>query len=170
MPQPDRIVLIRSGRHLQVALDVLRREYPGCEVTVIATPGTDAARLQAGIDERHWVIFDRGAKFDAWPMIRSGLAARLWARGFDRAAVLWQDPDGSDRANVDRAASVLAPRGFDAVTPDGTLIRRRTSSFIARELAGALASIATAAVLWLALYLPALVAKWARGTRQSEAR
>ena len=170
MPRRDRIVLIRSGRHLQVALDVLRREYPDCDVIVVATTGTDAARVQAGIDEHHWVIFDGFPKFDAWPMIRSGVAARLWARGFTRAAVLWQDPDGSDRANVDRAASVLSPLGFDAVTPDGTLIRRRTSTFVARELTSALASIATAAVLGFALYFPALVLRVARGSRRTAAR
>ncbi len=170
MPQPDRIVLIRSGRHVQVALDLLQRQYPGCHVSVVATPNTDAPRVQAGIAESDWITYDAHAQFDAWPMLRGGLAARLWARGFDRVAVLWQDPTGSDRANVDRAATLLSPAGFDAITPDGQLIRRQTKSFVAREIANLCTSAATAAVLALALYLPAAIAALARGHRQPEAR
>lgn len=167
--RPERILLIRSGRHLQVAIDVLRRTYPVCAVAVIATPGTEGARVQAGIAPPDWLIYDAAPHFDAWPMMRGGLAARAWMRGFDRVAVLWQDPDGTDRANVDRAAFVLAPRGFDAITPDGALIRRQTSTVIRRQAATLWWSAATAVVLAAALYAPAAALSAMRGVRRHKA-
>lgn len=170
MSQPERILLIRSGRHVLVALDVLRRTYPHCHVSVIATPGTDSARIQAGLDAADWITYDAHPQFDAWPMIRSGLAARMWARGFDRVAVLWQDPDGSDRANVDRAASALSPSGFVAITPNGTLIERKTIQFVAREIVNAALSILTTTVIRVALYGPAMLVALFRGKRLHEVR
>ena len=170
MSRPERIALVRSGRHLQVALDVLRRRYPACHITVIATPGTDAARIQAGIDERDWIVYDADARFDAWPMLTSGVAARVWALRCDHVAVLWQDPTGGDRANVDRTAMVLSPSGFVAIAPDGTVIERRRIDTIRRQAASALASIATAAVLGVALYGPAAIAGFFRGRRSVESR
>jgi hypothetical protein len=168
MSQPERIVLLRSGRHLQVALDVLRRMFPGCHVTVIATPGTESARIQAGIAVDDWLTYDAHTQFEAWPMLTSDLPGRVWERGYDQVAVLWQDPEGSDRANVDRAASVLSPRGFIAITPDGTVVQRRTAMFLARELGNLVRSVATAAALGLALFLPALLTSLVRGRRQPE--
>lgn len=170
MPPHNRIVLIRSGRHVQVALDVLNKKYPGCHVTVIATPNTDSARLQSGVASEDWITYDAHSTFDAWPMVRSGLAAKMWARGFDRVAVLWQDPDGTDRANVDRAAVALSPAGFEAITPDGAIITRRTSAFLRREMGGLVYSLATALVLGVALYLPAMVAGLTRRRRTFESR
>lgn len=170
MPRPDRILLIRSGRHLQVALEILQRRYPGCHVSVVATPGTAAARLQANIAPEDWIVYDAHPQFDAWPMLRSGLAGRMWTRGFDRVAVLWQDPDGSDRANVDRAAALLAPRGFDAITPDGTLVRRQPAAFVMRQFRMMLCSAVMRALLALALYVPASIVASLRRPYTREAR
>ncbi len=157
--QPERILLIRSGRHLAVALDVLRRAHPGCHVWVIATPGAESALAAAGIGADDAFVYDAAAKFDAWPLLTSGLYFRALARGYDRVAVLWQDPDGLDRANVDRTALLLSPSGFEAITPDGQLFSRSVSAIVSRQARIAARSIATLAVLGALLYGPALVAR-----------
>lgn len=155
MRRPERILLLRSGRHLRVALDALQKTYPGCSVTVIATPGSESAVEQAGVLPGEYFIYDRRPQFEPWALFRSGVALRAWWRGYDRVAVLWLDPEGTDRSNVNRTALLLAPRGFDAITPDGRLRRRRTSSVARRELTIIGWSIATLAVLTLALFVPA---------------
>ena len=118
-PLPERILLLRSGRHLRVALDVLQKKYPGCQVRVVATPGTEHAVEQAGVARGDYFIYGRRPQFEPWALFRSGIALQAWWRGYDRVAVLWLDPDGLDRSNVNRTALLLAPRGFDAITPDG---------------------------------------------------
>ncbi len=138
---PERVVLIRSGRHVGVAIAALRAAYPGCQVTIVTTPAGEASLRQAGVPESELLIYRTRPQFDAWPFLRSGVPLRLWRRGYDRVAVLWQDPAGADRANVDRAALLLSPRGFDAITPDGTLIKRRTASLAGREAGTALRSL-----------------------------
>ncbi len=170
MSRPKRVALVRSGRHLHVAVAVLRRRYPACQITVIATPGTDAARRQAGIDERDWIVYDAHPRFDAWPMLVSGIAARVWTRRCDHVAVLWQDPTGGDRANVDRTARVLSPSGFAAITPDGTLIERRSIDTLRRQAVNAVMSAATAIVLGVALYAPAAIAAFIHGRRSAGSR
>lgn len=156
---PERIVLIRSGRHVGVALAALRTAYRGCQVTIVTTPAAEALLRQAGVPQSELLIYWTRPQFDAWPFLRSWIPLRLWLRGYDRVAVLWQDPSGADRANVDRAALLLSPRGFDAITPDGTLIRRETASLVTRELRTALRSMAALAVMALGLYLPAHLAR-----------
>ena len=161
--RPERVVLIRSSRHLGTALAALRTASPGCQVTVVATPGTGGAVAQAGVHASDILIYRTRSQFDAWPLLRSGIPVALWRRGYDRVAVLWQDPDGTDHANVDRAAILLSPSGFDAITPDGTIIRRRTVALLRREAASAVRSILVLTALGLALYLPAHAARlWGR--------
>jgi hypothetical protein len=167
MPRPERIVLVRSGRHLQTAIDTLKRAYPGCHVSVIATPGAERARIEAGIAEADWMVC-LAPRFDAWPMLHTGTAPQVWARRFDRVAVLWQDREGSDRANVDRAAFALSPSGFVAITPDGALIHKRSAAIAGRELSMALVSSATLAVMTLTLYLPAAIAGLFRRQRPAQ--
>ncbi len=157
--RPERLLLLRSGRHLAVALDVLRRAHPGCHVRVIATPGTETALAAEGIGPADSFIYDAAPTFDAWPLVASGLYFRVLARGYDRVAVLWQDPEGSDRANVDRTAMLLSPTGFEAITPDGRLFSRSASAIVGRQARIAARSVATLAVLGALLYMPAMTAR-----------
>ncbi len=161
--RPERILLLRSGRHLSVAIDVLRRAYPGCHVRAIVTPGTEAALANEGIGPADYFIYDARPQFDAWPLVTSGLYFRALGRGYDRVAVLWLDPDGSARANVDRTALLLSPAGFDAITPDGQLLHRRAWTMAAREARRAILSLATLACLGALLYGPARIARLLKG-------
>lgn len=161
--RPERVLVIRSGRHLQVALEAVRRRLPDATVAVLATPGTEAGLDQLGVFGARQIIYRAAPKFDAWPLLRSGLAWRLWTRRLDRVVVLWLDPDGSDRANVDRTALLLSPRGFDAVTPDGTWHHRRGAGLAFGELRRAVRSMAVDAALTCLLYLPARVARLLAG-------
>jgi hypothetical protein len=47
--RPERILLIRSGRHLRIALDALAARYPGARVGVVGTIGSEPAIAQAGV-------------------------------------------------------------------------------------------------------------------------
>jgi hypothetical protein len=156
MPKPpDRVLLFRSGRHLGAALDALRADAPGCEITVVATPAAVRLLDELGIEARHQIIYDRTPFFQPWPFITSAAGARALAGRFDRVCVLWNDPDGSGQANVDQTALLISPSGFTAVTADGRLIVHHTARMLARELARAVASVGIAAVLGLCLFLPA---------------
>ncbi len=161
--RPEHVVLLRTGRHMAVALDVLARTYPGCQVSVVATPGTLDTLTRAAVAPDDIFIYSARPRFDCWPLLTSGLFARLRWRGFDRVVVLWLDPDGGDRPNVTRAALLLAPGGFDAITPDGRLWRQSIGPFVRREAHRAAWSIGVALVLALALYLPAHLARLVRG-------
>lgn len=154
---PERILLFRSGRHLRIAMDSLRAHAPGCEITVVATPAAIAVLDQIGIDAAHRIMYDRSPFFRPWLFITSAAGARALRRRFDRVCVLWNDPDGSGQANVDHTALTVSPRGFTAITADGTLITHRTGPILVRELTRAVASIGVAAVLGLFLFLPARV-------------
>lgn len=158
MPRPERIVLLRSGRHLQVALSALRGAFPASAVTVVATTGTRDAVEAAGVAADDCVMYDGRPRFDPAGLLATGVAWTLWRRGYDRVAVLWLDPDGTDRSNVDRTALLLAPLGFTAVTPDGHLYERRSATLLGRELRRALTSVAVSTALALAAYGPARVA------------
>jgi hypothetical protein len=152
-----RVLLLRTGRHLQVALGALGRHFPGCEVAVVGTPGSEAAIAQAGVPGGLTFVYDARPTFDPWAfgLSRAARAARRW--GFDHVAVLWNDPSGVGQGNVDRTAFSLAPRGFWAVTPDGGLIERRLWPQLRRELMRGLASLAVGSVLAL-VFIPAYLA------------
>lgn len=156
MPRPERVLLLRSGRHLQVALGALQAHLPGCEIAVVGTGGTERAIEQAGVPPGLTFIYTLKTRFTplAFWLSPTAVSARLWR--FSRVAVLWNDPDGTGQSNVDRTALWLSPRGFLAVTPDGRVIERRCGREMVRAVRRTLKSVGTAAVLG-ALYLPALV-------------
>lgn len=158
MPRPpERVLLFRSGRHLQVALDALQRAWPGCDVTVVATPAAGAALDAAGIATSHRLVYTATPFFKPWPFLASAAWRGAVAGGFDRVCVLWNDPEGAGQANVDYTALTVAPAGFTAITPDGTLVPRPTGANLKRAMARAAASIAVGAVL-AALWVPARIA------------
>lgn len=153
--RPERILLFRSGRHLQVALAALRAASPSCEVTVVARPEAAAALDHAGIDAAHRLDYDRTPFFQPVPFITSAAGRRAVTGRFDRVCVLWNGPDGVGQANVDYTALMVSPLGFTAITPDGSLLPRRTAANLGREAARAVMSLAVAAFLGLTLFLPA---------------
>jgi hypothetical protein len=156
MPKPpERILLFRSGRHLRAAIDRLRVDSPGCEITVVATPTAVPLLDQIGVAASRRIIYDRTPFFRPWPFITSAAGARALAGRFNRVCVLWNDPEGSGQANVDHTALMVSPRGFTSITSDGGLIVHRTGPLVARELTRALASIGVAAALGVCLFLPA---------------
>jgi len=153
--RPERILLFRSGRHLQTALDALRAESPSCDITVVATPAARPALEQAGIGCSHRILYDRTPFFRPWPFITSAAGARALTGRFDRVCVLWNDPDGSGQVNVDHTALTVSPLGFTAITADGSLIGHRTGAIVKREVSRAVASMGIATLLGLCLFLPA---------------
>ncbi|MGE0039828.1 MAG: hypothetical protein AB7H88_00820 [Vicinamibacterales bacterium] len=163
--RPERVLLLRSGRHLRVALDALAASSPGCEVTVVATAGGERAVVEAGVDPAACLVYATRPTFDAWPVVRGGLWRAARRRGYDRVAVLWSVPDGAGHANVNRAALALAPSGFEAITPDGARHPQRVSRLAARELTRAAWSVGLAAFLAAALYVPAAMLRLARACR-----
>ena len=155
-PNVGRVLVFRSGRHLALAMEALRARWPDCEIAVIGTTGSGEAIAAAGIDSRNTFIYGRRPRFSpaAFFFSPTAVAARLWR--FDRVAVLWNDPDGTGQGNVDRTAFLLAPRGFVAITPDGSLVERSLTPQIRREIRRTVRSIAMAVMLG-ALYIPALL-------------
>ena len=161
MSRPDRILVLRTGRHLTVALNALGTRWPGCEVAVVGTPGSEPAIAQTGVPSTRTFVYDAAPTFQpaAFRFSHTARAARRW--GFDRVAVLWNDPSGTGQGNVDRTAFWLAPRGFVAVTPDGQLVDRSLWPQVSREARRAVVSLLAAPVLGL-LFLPG----WLRGGRR----
>lgn len=153
---PERILLFRSGRHVQTAIAALRSRWPGCEIAVVGTAGSQLALAEAGVAERNTFIYTKRPRFSplAFFFSTTAMAVRLWR--FDRVAILWNDPDGAGQGNVDRTAFLLAPRGFIAITPDGGIVERSVTPQIRRETRRAVRSLGVALVLG-ALYLPAFV-------------
>lgn len=161
MPRPDRILVLRTGRHLGVAVAALGARWPGCEIAVVGTPGSEAAIAQAGVLPAHTFVYDAAPTFQpaAFRFSRAARAAQRW--GFDRVAVLWNDPSGSGQGNVDRTAFWLAPRGFVAVTPDGRMVDRSLWPHVWRQTRRTVVSLAAAPVLGL-LFVPG----WLAGRRR----
>lgn len=156
MPKrPERILLFRSGRHLRTALDALAVASPGCEITVVATPGAAAALDEARIPSERRLLYDRTPFFQPWPFITSATGYQAWRQRFDRVCVLWSDPDGAGHGNVDRTALLLAPSGFTAITADGRLMPHRTAPLLRREVTRAIRSLGLGALLGLTVFLPA---------------
>jgi hypothetical protein len=152
----ERILLLRSGRHLRVAMNALAHRFPGCHIGVVGTPGSQAAIEQTGIAPGDLFVYERG-RFQplAFFFSRTAVAARRWR--YDRVAILWNDPDGSGQGNVDRTACTMSPRGYMAITPDGTVVDRAVVPQLRTELLRVAASAGVAAVLGVFLYLPALL-------------
>ena len=161
MSRPDRILVLRTGRHLAVAVAALGSRWPGCEIAVVGTPGSEPAIAQAGVPSAHTFVYDAAPTFQpaAFRFSRAARAAQRW--GFDRVAVLWNDPTGSGQGNVDRTAFWLAPLGFVAVTPDGRMVDRSLWPHVMRQGRRAVVSLVAAPVLGL-LFLPGWVTGWRR--------
>ena len=157
MAAPRRILLLRSGRHLRVALDALAARVPGAHVGVVGTPGSEAAIAQAGIAPADTFIYSRQPRFEpcAFFFSTTALAARRWK--YDAVAILWNDPDGTGQGNVDRTALAMSPRGFLAIAPDGSIVERSLGPQVRTELARTAASVAVGALLGLLLYVPAAI-------------
>ena len=164
---PERILLIRSGRHLRVAVDALRGRFPGSTIAVVGTPGSEPVIEQAGVAPGPIFIYDAKSRFTpvSFAVSRAALAARRW--GYTRVAVLWNDPDGRGQGNVDRTAFVLAPRGVLAITPGGSVVERSPARQLGYEAKRTLVSFAAGVVLG-ALYLPAMVVATFRRVRFAE--
>jgi hypothetical protein len=155
MQQRERILLIRSGRHLAVACKALETLNPKCEISVLGTRGSERAIEQVGIPPERTYIYDRQPRLTPIAFVTSATGLGVIGR-FDRVAVLWNDPDGRGQGNVDRTAFAISPRGFLAITPDGSVIERSWMPVVRFELKRTATSLATALVLG-ALYLPALL-------------
>ena len=150
-----RILLLRSGRHLRVAIDALTARYPGCHVGVVGTPGSEAALAAVDLAPEDCFIY-RAPRIEPLRFVfsRTALAIRRWR--YDRIAILWNDPDGTGQGNVDRAALAMSPRGYVAIAPDGTIVERSLGPQVRAECLRLFASLGVGAVLGALLYLPAL--------------
>jgi hypothetical protein len=157
----ESVLLLRTGRHLPVALRAIERAWPGCEVAVVGTPGSEAAIEQAGVPVDRIFVYRTAATFQPFAFWRSGIARAARRRGYHRLAVLWNDPEGTGQGNVDRTALLQSPSGFIAITPDGRLIERRITFQAGHEIRRAAASCLAALVLG-ALFVPA----WLLGGRR----
>jgi hypothetical protein len=152
----ERILLLRSGRHLRVAMDALAARFPGCCIGVVGTSGSQPAIDQSGIAASDAFIhpaprFRPGAFFFS----STARAVRRWR--YDRVAILWNDPDGTGQGNVDRTALAISPRGYLAVTPDGTIVDRALLPQVRTEGLRVVASLVVGGALGLLLYAPAVV-------------
>jgi hypothetical protein len=158
MPR-ERILLVRSSRHLRVAVDALAAHSPGCHIGVLGTPGSEVAMEQAGVAAADRFIYTRRPRFSpiAFLLSPTAIAVRRWH--YDRVAILWNDPTGSGQGNVDRTALVMSPRGYLAIAPDGRIVERSSWPQFRRELARAAASIVVGGTLAALLYVPALLLK-----------
>jgi hypothetical protein len=162
---PRRILLLRSGRHLRVAIDALSAHAPGCRIGVVGTPGSEPALSAAGVPAGDTFVYTapRFQPFAFW-WSRTAAACRRWR--YDEVAILWNDPEGSGQGNVDRTALALSPRGYMAIAPDGSIVSRSSGPLLRREALRVGASIAVGAALGVLLYLPALVAAPAAAVRR----
>jgi hypothetical protein len=153
---PKRILLLRSGRHLRVALDALAARFPGCRIAVVGTPGSEAALATANV--RPGDAFIYGApRMQPFAFLFSRTVLAVWRWRYEQVAILWNDPDGTGSGNVDRTACILSPRGYLAITPDGTIVERSPWPQLWREAVRVAASVAVGSALGVLLYLPAIV-------------
>ena len=157
----ESVLLLRTGRHLPVALRAIERAWPGCDVAVVGTPGSEAVIEQAGVPIERIFVYRTAPTFQPFAFWRSGIARAARRRGYRRLAVLWNDPEGTGQGNVDRTAFLQSPSGFIAITPDGRLIERRITVQVGYEVRRAAASCLAALVLG-ALFVPA----WILGGRR----
>jgi hypothetical protein len=157
----EHVLLLRTGRHLPAALRAIERAWPGCEVAVVGTPGSEAAIEQAGVPADRIFVYRTASSFQPFAFWRSGIARAARRRGYRRLAVLWNDPEGTGQGNVDRTAFLQSPSGFVAITPDGRLIQRDIWRQLRHEVRRTAASCVAAVVLG-ALFVPA----WLLGGRR----
>lgn len=166
----EHVLLLRSGRHLDVALDALRRRSPGCRVTVVVTPGGEEAAARAGLADDDVLVYRAAPTFAPWPFFRSGLLREVRRRDVDRVAVLWTTPDGAGAGNVDRTALTIAPRGFDAILPTGAVVSRTGWRVGASQAAAGVTSLLVLVALRLLLDVPTRAAALLGGMRRAVTR
>jgi hypothetical protein len=159
--QPEKVLLLRSGRHLRVAMDALAARFPGCRIGVVGTPGSEAAITTADVLPGDAFIYS-GRRLQPLAFFFSATAMRVRAWRYDRVAILWNDPDGTGQGNVDRTAFALSPRGYLAITPDGTIVERSPWPQLRVEALRVGASLAVGSALALLLYVPAIVSSAVR--------
>lgn len=157
----ERILLIRSGRHLRVAMDALAQRFPGCTIGVVGTPGSEPAVAQAGIQPGDYFLYP-ASRIQPLALACSSTAraARRWR--YDRVAILWNDPQGTGQGNVDRAALALSPLGYVAVTPDGRIVERSSWRQSMFETVRLVASVGVGAALAVFLFGPAKAGRHVR--------
>lgn len=150
-----KVALLRSGRHLHVGVRTLRGRWPDCRLMVVSQPGAESVLDELGIPQEDRFIYSRKKIFTPLSVALSPVGVRLRSLGFDRVAVLWNDPDGKGHENVSRTALLLSPRGFLAITPDGSVVEQDIWHLLKRETQRAFCSIAAFCVIQLFLCLPA---------------
>lgn len=154
-----RILLIRSGRHLRVAMDALAARFPGCSVGVVGTPGSEAAVAQAGIAAEDYFphpaprVMPLSFAFSA-----TARAVRRWR--YDHVAILWNDPAGTGQGNVDRTALTLSPLRYMAITPDGTIVDRSSWRQAGIEAVRVVASLGVGVAMGVLLFGPAKAGRY----------
>jgi hypothetical protein len=152
------IILLRSGRHVRLAVESLRTRFPGARVVVVAQPASVAALDLAGVPAEDRIIYG-GGFFSPWRFYWSAAGTQVRRLAFDRVAVLWYDPDGVGQGNVNRTALALSPRGFLAVAPDGSIVERYPQRALVRQLTRAACSVVALAALGALLFVPAAVGR-----------
>lgn len=157
---PSEILLLRSGRHLNVACDALRGAYAGCRIAVVAQPGTEGMLSRAGIAEEDRFVYKAGKFFTPFRFHWSETGRAVRRRSFDRVAVLWTNPSGDGFDNVNRTALLLSPRGFLAIPPDGSIVPQVPLDETRRALRVACWSILVLSIIFVFLSIPAVVGRF----------
>jgi hypothetical protein len=159
--QRRRILLLRSGRHLDVAIEALVSRFPGCQIAVVGTRGSQPAIQQSGIAETDTFI-SLASRFQPLSFVvsRTALAVRRWR--YDELAILWNDSKGTAERNVDRTALMMSGHGYLAITPGGTVVECSLLRQLRIECVRAVASIGVAMALGALLYAPAMLFRLGR--------
>jgi hypothetical protein len=144
-------------------MDALIARFPGCRIGVVGTPGSEAALATADVRPGDAFIY-RAARIQPFAFLFSPTALAVWRWKYDHVAILLNDPDGTGSGNVDRTACALSPRGYLAITPDGTIVERSPWPQLRREVVRVAASTAVGAALGVLLYIPATVVSAFRRT------
>jgi SAM-dependent methyltransferase len=128
------ILLFRSGRHLQPAVDALRVTYPEHRVVVVTQPATETHLAEAGVNAADSLVYG-GRRFSPLRFAFSRAGWRAWRTGASRVAMLWNDDAGKGHINVALTGALLR-QPLVAVTPDG-LVRTTTWFEPVRRAVGA---------------------------------
>ena len=154
----ETILLLRSGRHVRLAIESLRERYPGARVVVVGQPASVPSLDLSGVSAEDRIIYDGGV-FRPWQFYRSAAGSAARRLACTRVAVLWYDPDGVGQGNVNRTALLLSPRGYLAVAPDGAIVERHPHQALWRQAARAVCSAAALVALGALLFVPAAVGR-----------
>ncbi len=163
---PSEILVLRSGRHLNVACEALSGIYPGCRIAVVAQPGTEEMVSRAGIAEENRYVYKAGKFFTPFRFYWSETGRAVRRRTFDRVAVLWTNPSGDGFDNVNRTALLLSPRGFLAIPPDGSVVPQVPLDETRRALRMAWWSILVLSTIVVFLSVPAAVCRLLAGSKR----